>query len=202
MHAKILIVDDDEDITTMLEDRLQASGYGTLVAGDGLQALEKVEQEAPHLMLLDLDMPRLGGLDVLKRLPSVKHAEDIPVIVMTAHGSIEAAVEAMKHGAYDFLTKPLDKDHLLIVIAKALERASLKRQVACLKSEVDSRYAQSSAPARRFVPCWKRRSGPPSRMPVCSSWARAARARSCWPGPFTNGARAMRCRSSSSIVSP
>ena len=141
MNAKILIVDDDQDITTMLEDRLQASDYGTIVASDGIQALEKVEQEAPHLMLLDLDMPRLGGLDVLKRLPTVKQAEDIPVIVMTAHGSIEAAVEAMKHGAYDFLTKPLDKDHLLIVIGKALERASLKRQVACLKSEVDSRYA-------------------------------------------------------------
>jgi len=141
MNGKILIVDDDEDITTMLEDRLQASDYGTLVAADGVQALEKIEQEAPHLMLLDLDMPRLGGLDVLKRLPTVKHAEDIPVIVMTAHGSIEAAVEAMKHGAYDFLTKPLDKDHLLIVIGKALERASLKRQVACLKHEVDSRYA-------------------------------------------------------------
>ena len=141
MNAKILIVDDDHDITTMLEDRLQASDYGTLIASDGVQALEKVEQEAPHLMLLDLDMPRLGGLDVLKRLPSVKQAEDIPVIVMTAHGSIEAAVEAMKHGAYDFLTKPLDKDHLLIVIAKALERASLRRQVACLKNEVDSRYA-------------------------------------------------------------
>jgi DNA-binding NtrC family response regulator len=141
MNAKILIVDDDQDITTMLEDRLHASEYGTLVAGDGIQALEKVEQEAPHLMLLDLDMPRLGGLDVLKRLPTVKQAEDIPVIVMTAHGSIEAAVEAMKHGAYDFLTKPLDKDHLLLVIGKALERASLKRQVACLKSEVDSRYA-------------------------------------------------------------
>ena len=141
MKAKILIVDDDPDIATMLEDRLQASDYGTIVAGDGVQALEKVEQEAPHLMLLDLDMPRLSGLDVLKRLPTVKQAEDIPVIVMTAHGSIEAAVEAMKSGAYDFLTKPLDKDHLLLVISKALERDSLKRQVACLKSEVDSRYA-------------------------------------------------------------
>lgn len=141
MKAKILIVDDDPDIATMLEDRLQASDYGTVIASDGVQALEKVEQEAPHLMLLDLDMPRLGGLDVLKRLPTVKQAEDIPVIVMTAHGSIEAAVEAMKGGAYDFLTKPLDKDHLLLVIGKALERDSLKRQVACLKSEVDSRYA-------------------------------------------------------------
>ena len=141
MNAKVLIVDDDPDIATMLEDRLQASGYGTVIARDGVQALETVEQEAPHLMLLDLDMPRLTGLEVLKRLPKVRPAEDLPVIVMTAHGSIEAAVEAMKDGAYDFLTKPLDKDHLLIVIGKALERDSLKRQVACLKSEVDSRYA-------------------------------------------------------------
>src|ERR1700675_1383245 len=141
MKAKILIVDDDPDIATMLEDRLQASDYGTVIAQDGVQALELVEQEAPHLMLLDLDMPRLTGLEVLKRLPKVRPAEDLPVIVMTAYASIDAAVEAMKTGAYDFLTKPLDKDHLLIVIGKALERNTLKRQVACLKSEVDSRYA-------------------------------------------------------------
>jgi DNA-binding response OmpR family regulator len=67
VKAKILIVDDDRDIATMLEDRLQASDYGTILAEDGVQALEKVEQEAPSLMLLDLDMPRLGGLEVLKR---------------------------------------------------------------------------------------------------------------------------------------
>jgi DNA-binding NtrC family response regulator len=141
MKAKILIVDDDPDIAMMLEDRLEASDYQTVTAQDGIQALELVEQEAPNLMLLDLDMPRLTGLEVLKRLPKVRPSEDLPVIVMTAHGSIEAAVEAMKDGAHDFLTKPLDKDHLLLVISKALERDSLKRQVACLRSEVDSRYA-------------------------------------------------------------
>jgi DNA-binding NtrC family response regulator len=141
MKAKILIVDDDPDIVTMLEDRLQASGYGTMIARDGVEALERIEQETPHLILLDLDMPRLAGLEVLKRLPKIKLTEELPVVVMTAHASINAAVEAMKTGAYDFLTKPLDKDHLLLVIGKALERDSLKRQVACLKSEVDSRYA-------------------------------------------------------------
>jgi len=141
VKAKILIVDDDPDIVTMLEDRLQASDYRTVIAQDGVQALELVEQEAPGLMLLDLDMPRLTGIEVLKRLPKVRPTEDLPVIVMTAHASIDAAVEAMKTGAYDFLTKPLDNDHLLLVISKALERDSLQRQVACLKSEVDSRYA-------------------------------------------------------------
>ncbi len=141
MKAKILIVDDDPDIAMMLEDRLQATGYGTVIAADGIEALELVEKEAPNLLLLDLDMPRMTGLEVLKKLPGVRPSDDLPVIVMTAHGSIEAAVEAMKDGAYDFLTKPLDKDHLLLVISKALERDSLKRQVACLRSEVDSRYA-------------------------------------------------------------
>ena len=126
MKAKILIVDDDPDIATMLEDRLQASDYGTVIARDGVEALELIEQEAPHLMLLDLDMPRLTGIEVLKRLQKVRPAEDLPVIVMTAHASIDAAVEAMKAGAYDFLTKPLDKDHLLIVIGKAIERDSLE----------------------------------------------------------------------------
>ncbi|HSN04757.1 MAG TPA: sigma-54 dependent transcriptional regulator [Nitrospira sp.] len=142
MKAKILIVDDNADIITVLEDRLQASGYSTVVARDGQQALEQIEQESPNLILLDLDLPKLTGIEVLKRLSQIKQVEELPVIVMTAHGSVNAAVEAMKEGAYDFLTKPLDKDHLLIVIRKALERDSLKRQVAYLRSEVDGRYAR------------------------------------------------------------
>jgi DNA-binding NtrC family response regulator len=141
MKAKLLIVDDDADIVTMLEDRLQASGYSTVVARNGRQALDQIEQESPHLVLLDLDLPKLSGLEVLKQLSHLKRTEELPVVVMTAYGSIHAAVEAMKDGAYDFLTKPLDKDHLLIVIRKALERDSLKRQVACLRSEVAGKYA-------------------------------------------------------------
>jgi len=141
MTAKILIVDDDADIVAMLEDRLQALGYGTVAARDGQQALEQIAQESPHLVLLDLTLPKLSGLEVLKQLHRAKQADSLPVVVMTAHGSIDTAVEAMKEGAYDFLTKPLDKDHLLLVIRKALERDSLRRQVDCLRSEVAGRYA-------------------------------------------------------------
>lgn len=141
MHAKILIVDDDPDIVTVLEDRLQSLHYTTVVARDGQQALDQIAQESPHVVLLDLTLPKLTGLEVLKRLHNSKHTETLPVIVMTAHGSVDAAVEAMKEGAYDFLAKPLDKDHLLIVIRKALERDSLRRQVDCLRSEVAGRYA-------------------------------------------------------------
>jgi len=141
MRAKILIVDDDADIVMMLEDRLQASGYDTVTASEGQQALDQIAHESPQLILLDLTLPKLSGLEVLKRLSQMKLSEPLPVIVMTAHGSIEAAVDAMKEGAYDFLTKPLDSEHLLIVIRKALERDSLRRQVAYLRSEVDGRYA-------------------------------------------------------------
>ncbi len=153
MNAKILIVDDDPDIVMMLEDRLQASGYETVVAAEGQQALDQIAHESPQLILLDLTLPKVPGLDVLKRLSQMKPSDNIPVIVMTAHASIEAAVEAMKEGAYDFLTKPLDGDHLLIVIRKALERDALRRQVAYLRSEVDGRYASivGNSPSVRSV---------------------------------------------------
>jgi DNA-binding NtrC family response regulator len=153
MNSKILIVDDDPDIVMMLEDRLQASGYETVVATEGQQALDQIVHEPPQLILLDLTLPKVSGLDVLRRLSQMKSSDNIPVIVMTAHASIEAAVEAMKEGAYDFLTKPLDGDHLLIVIRKALERDALRRQVAYLRSEVDGRYASivGNSPSVRYV---------------------------------------------------
>ena len=113
----------------------------TLTAADGQRGIELIEQESPNLVLLDLYLPRLKGMDVLKRMAQNKQIDDIPVIVMTAAGTIPDAVEAMRQGAYDFLTKPLEKDHLLIVIQKALERDSLKRQVAALKSDIQNRYA-------------------------------------------------------------
>lgn len=141
MKGKILIVDDDQDIVTMLQDRLEASGYRTVTAGDGQRGLELVDQESPNLLLLDLCLPRLKGMDVLRRLSQTRNMDDLPVIVMTAVGTIPDAVEAMRQGAYDFLLKPLDKDHLMIVIQKALERDSLKRQVAVLKSDIQNRYA-------------------------------------------------------------
>ncbi len=142
MKTKILVVDDDPDIVITLRDRLESLGYDTITARDGLRALELIEQDNPNLVLLDLEMPKLSGLGVLKQLSRHRqNGQDLPVIVMTAHGSIASAVEAMKEGAYDFLTKPFEVDHLSIVIRKAVERESLSRHVACLRSEVETRYA-------------------------------------------------------------
>ncbi len=158
MKPKILIVDDDPDIVTMLKDRLKSFGYDSITAEDGVRALELLDRDPPLLMLLDLEMPRLSGLGVLKKIAETRGpvataaphpatgippvlGPETPIIVMTAHGTIESAVEAMKCGAYDFVTKPFNMDHLSLVIGKALERESLKRQVEYLRSEVDAKYA-------------------------------------------------------------
>src|SRR5206468_10487710 len=107
MKAKILIVDDQPDIVTVLRDRLEALGYDTVEASDGLRALKMLERETPAVMLLDLEMPRLSGLEVLKRLAQNRHAgangQEVQVIVMTAPGSIGKAVAAIKERAGDFL---------------------------------------------------------------------------------------------------
>ncbi|MGP0592619.1 sigma-54-dependent transcriptional regulator [Nitrospira sp. T9] len=157
MKKKILIVDDHPDIVLMLTDRLEALGYDTISAGNGQEALEKYEQDFPHLMLLDLEMPQMAGMEVLQQLAKMgvkKNGEadsqtfgggeclPLPVVVMTAHGTISKAVEAMKAGAYDFLTKPIELDHLAIVLKKVLTREALGRQVAALRTEVESRYSQ------------------------------------------------------------
>ena len=121
--SRVLIADDDPASRRLLEVRLRALGCEVLTAGDGREALAGVQQEAPALMMLDLEMPRVDGMEVLRALR--REGIDLPVIVITAHGSIETAVEAMKEGAYDFIPKPFDPKHLEIVVRKALERRQL-----------------------------------------------------------------------------
>ena len=131
MGTKILVVDDDPDILVGLKNRLQWLGYHVITATDGLPALDLIEREQPALVLLDLELPTLSGLELLKRLPQHSH---IPiVIILTAFGSIERAVEAMKLGAYDFITKPFDQEYLKILLKKALEREALVRGVQFLR---------------------------------------------------------------------
>ncbi|MGD9852101.1 MAG: sigma-54-dependent transcriptional regulator [Nitrospirales bacterium] len=158
MKKKILIVDDHPDIVLMLTDRLEALGYDTVSAANGKEALQQLEREAPNLMLLDLEMPQLTGMEVLHQLAQSSRRDTgeapgqngqgfnevlpLPVVVMTAHGTISKAVDAMRAGAYDFLTKPIELDHLTLVLNKVLTREALGRQVASLRGEVESRYAK------------------------------------------------------------
>ena len=107
-------------------------------AGNGEQGLSAIRKDQPDLVLLDLQMPKMGGMEVLRALR--KEGVDVPTIVITAHGSIETAVEAMKEGAQDFITKPIDANYFDIVVRKALEREGLKRELELFSQDADRRY--------------------------------------------------------------
>ena len=136
--ARVLIADDDPASRRLLEVRLRPLECDVITAGNGEQALNVIRKDPPDLVLLDLQMPQMGGIEVLHRL----HNEgiDVPIIVITAHGSIETAVEAMKEGACDFITKPIDANHFDIVVRKALEREGLKRELELFSEDADKRY--------------------------------------------------------------
>lgn len=134
----ILVVDDDLYIQEALQDRLEALGYRTFLAADGERALQILEHQDPQLILLDIEMPGMKGLDVLKAIH--RKERDVPVIMITAYGSIDLAVQAMKQGAYDFIPKPFDPGHVALVVQKAMERQRLKGKVEVLSEEIDKRY--------------------------------------------------------------
>ncbi|HEB76575.1 MAG TPA: sigma-54-dependent Fis family transcriptional regulator [Nitrospirae bacterium] len=133
----ILIVEDKKSMADMLEASLGSEGYKCITALDGKEGIRQLQQRSVSLVLTDLKLPKKDGLEVLKAALS----EDpiLPVIIMTAYGTIEVAVEAMKQGAYDFITKPFDIDHLLVIVRRALEARRLYRENLLLKEEVSSR---------------------------------------------------------------
>lgn len=139
LKAKILVVDDDPDIRKILQDRLESLRYLVMTAENGREALDKLPQEEPDLMFLDLQMPGMDGIEILRRL---KDYADLPIIIITAFGTIEKAVQAMKEGAFDFITKPFSPDHLELVIRKALERTALKEENRYLQGEVNSTFPE------------------------------------------------------------
>src|SRR3990170_1883121 len=136
--ARVLIVDDDPASRRLLEVRLRPLECDVATAGNGEQALSAIRKDLPDLVLLDLQMPRMGGMEVLRTLR--KEGIDVPTIVITAHGSIETAVEAMKEGANPFIAKPIDANHFDIVVRKALERQGLKRELELFSEDADKRY--------------------------------------------------------------
>ena len=133
--ALILVADDDRTIRRNLVRLLQSEGYRTAEAADGLEALASIRTDPPTAVLLDLKMPGRDGLDVLRELgPALS---DLPVIVVTAFGGSAAAIEAMRQGAYDYLSKPFDLDEVLLTLKRALHQRALAAEVRSLRAEVE-----------------------------------------------------------------
>ncbi|UCD36051.1 MAG: sigma-54-dependent Fis family transcriptional regulator [Nitrospiraceae bacterium] len=115
---KILVVDDEKGVCHSFKKILGRRGYTVVTAGDGLEAIEKAGRENPSLVIMDITMPKLDGLETLQRLKSID--PDVHIIIMTAHSTSEKAIGAMKHGAYDYLTKPFDNEEMISLVEKAL----------------------------------------------------------------------------------
>ena len=140
---KILVVDDEAEIRSLLAAVLQNKGYEVVTAEDGAAALQAVPRERPAVILMDLSMPRLNGMDAL---PEIKRLDgEVPVIICTAHADLATAVRAMKLGAYDYLTKPFDVELLILTLERAVERHRLHSRIEELK-----RQGQGSSLAERM----------------------------------------------------
>jgi DNA-binding NtrC family response regulator len=133
--ATILIVDDEANLRKTLVEILSTRGYSVLEADDGTSAVELLRDKTPDLIFSDWKMPRMGGEKFLQHLRSEPRLASIPVIVITAFGSSDSAIEAVRLGAYDFVTKPFDLDEIVLTAERALDHSSLNREVARLRAQ-------------------------------------------------------------------
>jgi DNA-binding NtrC family response regulator len=149
MANRILIVDDEPLNLDLLDQELADMGHLSERSVDGSEALAKLEAGNPDLVLLDYQMPGMNGIEVLKEIRRRGH--HLPVIMITAYGTIERAVEAVKAGADDFITKPFDPEHLALVVKKALSRAQLQSEVEFFAQELGGRYRLVAGKNLRMV---------------------------------------------------
>jgi two-component system nitrogen regulation response regulator GlnG len=132
MTTRILVADDEDSLRWVLERGLRQAGYAVEAVKDGESAIAAFEREPVDLVFLDVRMPGVDGLRALARLREIR--ADVPVVVMTAHGTMDTAIQAMQRGAYDYLTKPFDIDEVLLVAERALTAARLTEEVARLRT--------------------------------------------------------------------
>jgi DNA-binding NtrC family response regulator len=179
MTEKILIVDDDASFRRVVDYTLKEEGYETTLATNGEEALNLFSESEFSLVVTDVLMPQLGGLELLRRTQAI--SPEVPVVVVTAHAAVEDAVHAMREGAFDYIEKPVNRDQLKFVVQKALEVKELRREF------------EKSSKWRLKPRVWTRRS---------SFSVRAEPARSFSPRRFTSRAPERAGLSSSSIAAP
>ena len=138
--SRVLIIDDEASIRSILSTLLKKNGYHVQAADSGQAGLDVYSQFNPAVILLDLKMPGIDGMEVMEALEKRLNA-DCKTIIMTAHGEVRSAVEAMKKGAFDYLEKPFDNDELLAIISRAVEMVTLKQRVRELEDQLEETYS-------------------------------------------------------------
>ncbi len=136
--GNLLVIDDEPNARTALAEILREEGFGVETAADGFKGLSRFEEYSPDLVLTDLKMPGMDGVELLRKLR--ERGSGVPVVLMTAFAAVETAVSAMREGADDYLTKPLNTDELLIVVHRCLERVKLRREAQDLRNQLSERY--------------------------------------------------------------
>jgi DNA-binding NtrC family response regulator len=136
---RILIAEDKESLRHVLAETLETEGYAVAEAGDGEEAIQKISKERFDLVLTDLKLPKKDGMEVLRA--AKENSPSAAVVVMTAYGTIDLAVQAMKEGAYDFLSKPVDTNYLLMLIERAMERQRLWKENILFRSQLAERLS-------------------------------------------------------------
>jgi len=134
----VLVVDDEKNIRETLKDVLEDEGYNVLLAEDGKQAIDTLKTSRVDVMLLDLWLPKIGGMEVLDRVK--RQYVEVEIIIVSGHGTIDTAVKATKIGAFDFIEKPLSLDRVLNVVDHAVKMSRLRRENVLLREGTKKRY--------------------------------------------------------------
>lgn len=136
--TKILIIDDERSIRNSMKDILTFEKHEVVLAENGMEGLVAVKTEKPELVFCDIKMPKMEGIEVLERIK--EFSKDTPVVMISGHGTIDTAIEAIRKGAYDFIEKPLDLNRILITIKNATDKTQLIQETKTLKTKVSKKY--------------------------------------------------------------
>jgi len=142
MSKRVLVIDDEPSVRRLIEHHLKEENYKILSAENGEKGLRLIDENSPHLVLLDVRLPGIGGIEILQKIKEA-HPK-LPVIMITAYGTVKMAVETMRKGAYDFLVKPIKPDELKITVRNAITTQTLQKEVEFLKSQLEERYEFSN----------------------------------------------------------
>ncbi len=138
-RQNILVIDDEKNIREGLRSGLKMEGFDVIAAEDGMDGMDKLKTIGADAVILDLKMPNLGGMDFLRQAYAINN--EAPIIILTGHGGVDEAVDAMKHGAYDFLTKPINIDKLSLILKRAIEETQRRTRQNQLEEMVEEKYS-------------------------------------------------------------